>query len=952
MAASSHRVSFSDDNPSRNKSYSSSQSYRSFLNIDVDEDNIHQEDRLSAICKWNVQEIDSTTATSPISNIARKQRSNSKGSDNINETITKQLNERKDSESQNLSARGLFLIPPEIFEILNLRRLILSNNNLAHLSSTICSLVNLEYLDISHNPLIIESDFSDDLCFPQEFSCLKNLQTLILVECNLKHIPAVIWNTTSLQTLDLSGNKVGYISSDIGNLIHIRHLRLCRMNLVTLPAEIGFCDQVQTINLLDNPIDNLPETLIECCQLFELKLNYKRFHTLLDEYIIELINEGKIQSQHIPSVIFELENLRLLDLEETKINFIPIEQTLFNLTELYLSKNSFFAIPESVCMIPQLKILDISSNSIHTLSKQLINLIRLEQLNLSHNKLTILSQLFARLPMLTKLIVSHNQIDTIEKDFLQSQSLLILDLSYNNLRYLPYEFCHFTQLEMLDLRYNQVEYLQLSMCQMIGLKTLNSFNDVLQRTGLHLLGNRITDPPSSIWKSTDIQMLFNYMEMNEKCSSNSFYHLKIIFIGPKNSGKTTFVMKLIQNQKHVLRTRKTLDRYISTIQDKDHQPTSINNDYLSSCSSSSHSEVGRAYPPPLETYQSTETLTNMMNKSTFITKNNLYCTIFDITSEPSFEILYPLIYDSNALYILPINLTNLLKTLQNMNKDDSQKPLSDLCERVGIAIIGLIDNSHMSLLVSNEQTLLDEIHSQTNTFLSDMKGQYENMNLYSHCFSTPIQFNNPDILSTFIQQLETIAQQWNFRHHKYKQQLVQQRLGFYQQNTFVFNYETCFKHFEERNLSASIVFNENMDGDAIEINQLIMQDEINQMSFDECLNYLKLLGDILHFGPQPHSIIILKPDYLINKIFAHTLFRPHLDRWLNYHTNVVFQFSGYYSSEELFEIDRQRLITRGEFTWRMLKVLFYERTSNNIEINELSIVDYCRLMQRLSWLFH
>jgi hypothetical protein len=119
------------------------------------------------------------------------------------------------------------------------------------------------------------------------------------------------------------------------------------------------------------------------------------------------------------------------------------------------------------------------------------------------------------------------------------------------------------------------------------------------------------------------------------------------------------------------------------------------------------------------------------------------------------------------------------------------------------------------------------------------------------------------------------------------------------------------------------------------------------MSFDEHLDYLKLIGDILCFGQKPHITIFIKPYYYLNEILSKTIFRPHIDQWLNYEDNMVFRFSGYYSSETLFNIDRQRLLTRGEFTWNMLNVLFYEQNNNNITLTEQNILDYCRLMERL-----
>jgi Leucine-rich repeat (LRR) protein len=510
-------------------------------------------------------------------------------------------------------------------------------------------------------------------------------------ECTLKHIPVIVWNTVSLQILDISRNKVGYIVGEIGNLTDIQHLRLSQMDLDTLPPEIGFCDKLQTIDLTGNPIDNLPETLVECRKLSDLKINYKTFYKLLDNYMLQLIDEGKIRSEHIPHVIFELESLEILDLNQTKLNFIPNEHTLIHLNELYLSNNSFFTIPESICTMDQLKILDLSHNRLENIPDYFIRIKRLETLILSYNKLTILPKNLSRISTLTKLIVNHNQITTIEDGLSQSRSLLTLDLSYNHLKIIPDDLCHFEQLETLDLRYNQLEYLPLTIRQMTGLKSMNTFDEDFQRLGLHLLGNAIIDPPSYIWKSTSIQTLFDYIERKEKILSNYFSHLKLIFIGPKNIGKTTLTNKLLNYQKLISNTQRTLDMYVSILQENQLKLNEENarqgyHHHLSSEITSSMStdqwiesrvsmngefflhrtsKMTRIYPPPLKTYRTNEIFEYFVNKSILITKNNLFCTIFDLTSEPTFEILYPLIYDSNALFILPVNLTILIQAASN-----------------------------------------------------------------------------------------------------------------------------------------------------------------------------------------------------------------------------------------------------------------------------------------------
>lgn len=115
--------------------------------------------------------------------------------------------------------------------VATLRRLVLSNNNLSCLPISIRSLVNLEYLDISRNPLRVKNGLDDYTCLPREFRQLRNLRALIMAECTLKHIPAVVWHITNLQTLDLSRNKVGYIVSEIGKFNFKQNRMLIRSKI-------------------------------------------------------------------------------------------------------------------------------------------------------------------------------------------------------------------------------------------------------------------------------------------------------------------------------------------------------------------------------------------------------------------------------------------------------------------------------------------------------------------------------------------------------------------------------------------------------------------------------------------------------------------------------------------------------------------------------------------------
>ena len=208
--------------------------------------------------------------------------------------------------------------------------------------------------------------------------------------------------------------------------------------------------------------------------------------------------------------------------------------------------------------------------------------------------------------------------------------------------------------------------------------------------------------------------------------------------------------------------------------------------------------------------------------------------------------------------------------------------------------------------------------------------------------------------TSVIEQLEHIARQWNSVHHKDKRTELQHRFSFVPADSIVVDYDACSKRFELLKNSPSKPNGTEVgddqedddDEDRGENHQLLIE-EVDAMSFDQCLDYFELVGDIHCFGPKSQVVLIFKPYYLLNQILAKTIFRPNMEEWLNFDSNHVFRFSGYYSTEEQFQKDCERMFSRGEFTWNMLNVLFYEQNNDPIALNEQNLIDYCRLMERL-----
>lgn len=290
--------------------------------------------------------------------------------------------------------------------------------------------------------------------------------------------------------------------------------------------------------------------------------------------------------------------------------------------------------------------------------------------------------------------------------------------------------------------------------------------------------------------------------------------------------------------------------------------------------------------------------------------------------------------------------------------------LSNHNERLSLAIVGLLDRTKIdwnnSLLY---QTILDQIHIKVHEFLTNSKYPRTHVRLYSDLFPTPLFLDDETMSTNVIEQFEYVARQWNFVHHKDKKLQLRQRFAFVPSESIIVDHDACLKRFElEKNsaakkkqtdhrtvtefTAATVVDDEDEDEDMGENYQLLVK-ELDAMTFDQCLDYFQLVGDIQCFGSKSQMILIFKPYYLLNQILAKTIFRPNMEQWLNFDLNHVFRFSGFYLTEEQFKIDCERMFTRGEFTWNMLNVLFYEQNLDPVSLNEQNLIDYCRLMEKL-----
>ena len=170
-----------------------------------------------------------------------------------------------------LGGLNLSAFPDSICSLINLQVLDLQNNNLTNIPSEIGSLTKLRSLNLINNKLT---------SLPDSFGKLVNLEIIILTSNCLTQLPNSFMNLTKLNALYLINNNLTSLPA-LGNLPKLNELYLRRNKLTILPPSIkniphvsinsdGYqidnldqeCEFIM-INSLDEPLTNLPIGLKE-----------------------------------------------------------------------------------------------------------------------------------------------------------------------------------------------------------------------------------------------------------------------------------------------------------------------------------------------------------------------------------------------------------------------------------------------------------------------------------------------------------------------------------------------------------------------------------------------------------------------------------------------------------------------------------------------------------------
>jgi Leucine-rich repeat (LRR) protein len=129
-------------------------------------------------------------------------------------------------------------VPAEVFQLKNLRELVLDKNKITMLPDEIAQLENLEVLSCSHNQIdsitpamlqlkmLTKLDLSDNLLgsVPENIDHLTELQYLILWDNPIYYYPNSLGDLKKLKVLDILNNQLNYSTRDrlLGSLPHTK----------------------------------------------------------------------------------------------------------------------------------------------------------------------------------------------------------------------------------------------------------------------------------------------------------------------------------------------------------------------------------------------------------------------------------------------------------------------------------------------------------------------------------------------------------------------------------------------------------------------------------------------------------------------------------------------------------------------------------------------------------
>ncbi|XP_035222126.1 toll-like receptor Tollo isoform X2 [Stegodyphus dumicola] len=440
----------------------------------------------------------------------------------------------------------LKVIPGSLSPLQKLNRLDFSRNNMPALApSLLCSLPNLQHLNLSHNDFseVVNLGFAATNRTPcpvhvqhldltknrlkvlgdRGFSALRHLRTLYLQSNRISRAEdTALAGLGKLQILDLSNNQLialppGFLK---GSEL-LAELYLQNNSMSVLPP--GLFSGLQQMLILDLSRNSLTsqwlngDTFADMTRLVVMDLSYNKLShldsaTFRSQYslkvlqlhhneLVSIADNAFSSLYNLQSLILSQNNLTYIDaltfnglqmLEIISLDFNSIQaihsealKNCTNLQELTLNVNKLIEVPKTIKFLQQLRSLDISNNRISVISNASYQgLAHLYGLKLAGNLIGNLSKgVFQDLPSIRILNLANNNVQAIEQGTFDEVPLLhALRLDSNLISDINSLFINLHDLMLLNISANRISWFDYALIP-IGLHWLDVHDNQIETLG-------------------------------------------------------------------------------------------------------------------------------------------------------------------------------------------------------------------------------------------------------------------------------------------------------------------------------------------------------------------------------------------------------------------------------------------------------------------------------------
>lgn len=154
----------------------------------------------------------------------------------------------------------------------------------------------------------------------------------------------------SIRNLDLSHNRLTILTSNLfSNMENLKTLNVSSNKIESISAEIGRCVKLESLDLSDNLLKNVPNTLAQLKNLKKISLNNNQFTI-------------------IPKELGDLTQLDFVDLSFNNIDKIEDYIENFKCIELNLNENKIRSISDKIAGCSRLKVIRLEKNCLKAVS--------------------------------------------------------------------------------------------------------------------------------------------------------------------------------------------------------------------------------------------------------------------------------------------------------------------------------------------------------------------------------------------------------------------------------------------------------------------------------------------------------------------------------------------------------------------------------------------------------